>query len=403
MTFLFEDFSLDVRVRELRRGGERIALEPQVFDLLVYLIENRDRVVSRDDLIACVWGGRIVSESTLASRMNAVRQAIGDDGHAQRLIRTIMRKGMRFVGEVQPPGSSQPPAPEREVGRLPATDVRSPQSVTFCRAEDGVHLAIACTGGGPPLVKAANWLNHIEFDRESPVWSPFIDMLSSHSRLVRYDARGNGLSDWDVEDISFETFVSDLESVVDAAGLERFALLGMSQGAAVSIAYATRHPERVSKLILIGGFAQGWRKIGNKDEIAQREALEGLIRLGWGRDNPAFRQVFTSLFIPGGTPEQMRWFNDLQRISTSPDNALRIFRALADIDVVPLLPRVESPTLVLHSRGDARVPFAQGLALAHGIPDARFVALDSDNHVVLPHEPAWQRLSLEIQTFLTLP
>jgi DNA-binding winged helix-turn-helix (wHTH) protein/pimeloyl-ACP methyl ester carboxylesterase len=401
MTFLFEDFSLDIPSRELRRGAERIALEPQVFDLLVYLIENRDRVVSRDDLIASVWAGRIVSESTLASRINAVRQAIDDDGHAQRLIRTVMRKGVRFVGEVGLASASpRSPAPEREPRRPPSSGAETTQSVTFCRTKDGVHLAVACTGGGPPLVKAANWLTHIEFDRESPVWSPFIDMLSGHSRLVRYDARGNGLSDWDVEDISFETFVRDLESVVDAAGLERFALLGMSQGAAVSIAYATRHPERVSKLILIGGFAQGWRRIGNKDEIAQREALEGLIRLGWGRGNPAFRQVFTSLFIPGGTPEQMRWFNDLQRISTSPDNALRIFRALADIDVAPLLSRVQAPTLVLHSRGDARVPFSQGLALAHGIPDARFVALDSDNHVVLSHEPAWQRLSSEIRTFL---
>jgi len=399
MTFLFEDFSLDVPSRELRRGAERIALEPQVFDLLVYLIENHDRVVSRDDLIASVWGGRIVSESTLASRINAVRHALGDDGQAQRLVRTVMRKGVRFVGEV----ASAAPHPATQgggPGRSPPGGADMTQSVTFCRTADGVHLALACTGTGAPLVKAANWLNHVEFDRESPVWSPLIDMLSGHSRLVRYDARGNGLSDWDVEDISFETFVRDLETVVDAAGLERFALLGMSQGAAVSIAYATRHPERVSKLILIGGFAQGWRRICNKEEIAQREALEGLIRLGWGRDNPAFRQVFTSLFIPGGTPEQMRWFNDLQRISTSPDNALRIFRALAEIDVLPLLPRVQAPTLVLHSRGDARIPFSQGLALAHGIPDARFVALDSDNHVILSHEPAWQRLSSEIRTFL---
>jgi pimeloyl-ACP methyl ester carboxylesterase len=390
MLFLFENFSLDVGRRELRRGSGAIPVEPQVFDLLVYLIENRDRVVTRDDLIASVWGGRIVSESTLASRINAARAAIGDNGKDQRLIKTMPRKGLRFVGEVRPDAASSPPA----YGPPPAQDV------TFCRTADGVHLAIATSGSGMPVVKCANWLNHIEYDWQSPIWSPFIGALSNRFQLIRYDERGNGLSDWNVEDISFDAFVRDLETVVDTLGLERFALLGLSQGAAVSVAYATRHPERVSRLVLCGGYVLGHRTRADRHEIAQREALEQLIRLGWGQDNPAFRQVFTSLFIPGGTQEQMQWFNELQRISTSPDNACRLSAAFGVIDVSKELPQVRVPTLVMHSRGDARVPFEQGLRLAREIPGARFVALDSDNHVILSHEPAWERYMSEMMAFL---
>ncbi len=389
MVFLFEDFALDIGRRELRRGPQPVAVEPQVFDLLVYLIENRDRVVSRDDLIASVWGGRIVSESTLASRINAARHALGDSGDEQRLIRTIQRKGIRFVGELR--DSAPAPAP------LAGTTA---QDVTFCKTADGVHLAVATSGSGLPVVKCANWLNHIEYDWQSPIWSPFMHALSSRFRLIRYDERATGLSDWNVDDISFEAFVRDLETVVDNLGIERFALLGMSQGAAVAIAYATRHPERVSRLVIGGGYAQGFRKQGNPIQAGQREALESLVRHGWGQDNPAFRQVFTSLFIPGGTPEQMQWFNDLQRISTSPENAVRLLSCFGDIDVTDLLPKVTTPTLVLHARGDARVPFDQGLMLARGIPGARFVTIDSDNHIILSHEPAWDRYLGEIGGFL---
>jgi DNA-binding winged helix-turn-helix (wHTH) protein/pimeloyl-ACP methyl ester carboxylesterase len=389
MLFLFEDFALDVSRRELRRGSEPIPTEPQVFDLLVYLIENRDRVVSRDDLIASVWRGRIVSESTLASRINAARQALGDSGDAQRLIKTIQRKGIRFIGTLHNAG------PAAMQSAKPVA-----QDVTFCKTADGVHLAIAQSGSGRPLVKCANWLNHIEYDWQSPIWEPFIRELSSRFRLIRYDERATGLSDWNVKDISFEAFVHDLEAVADNLGLERFALLGMSQGAAVAIAYAARHPHRVSRLVLCGGYAQGFRKQGNPIQAGQREALESLVRHGWGQDNPAFRQVFTSLFIPGGTPEQMQWFNDLQRISTSPENAARLLSSFGDIDVVDLLPKVAAPTLVLHARNDARVPFDQGLMLARGIPGARFVALDGANHIVLAHEPAWDRYREEIAGFL---
>jgi pimeloyl-ACP methyl ester carboxylesterase len=194
--------------------------------------------------------------------------------------------------------------------------------------------------------------------------------------------------------------VRDLEAVVDGMGLEKFPLLGISQGAAVSIAYAARHPERVSRLVLVGGYVLGWRKREGEIEIKKREAIETLVRLGWGQDNPAFRQIFTSLFIPGGTPEQVQWFNDLQRVSASPENAIRLGRAFGEIDVSALLSKVTVPTLVVHARGDARVPFEQGLRLAREIPGAQFVALDSANHVTLSHEPAWARYTEEICAFL---
>jgi len=277
------------------------------------------------------------------------------------------------------------------------------QQIHFCTAADGVRIAYATTGSGSPLVKAANWLSHLEHDWRSPVWRHLLHELARDHRLVRYDQRGNGLSDWDVADISFEAFVRDLESVVDAAGLDRFALLGISQGCAVSIAYALRHPQRVTHLILYGGYARGWRKRGSQSEIERGEALLTLMRQGWGQENPAFRQLFTSLFIPEGTAEQIQWFNDLQRMTASPENAARIRRAFGEIDVRTLLPRVQAPTLVLHARHDAIAPFEQGRELGMSIPGARFIALEGRNHLLLEHEPAWPRFLDEVRRFLREP
>lgn len=274
------------------------------------------------------------------------------------------------------------------------------QEIRFCTTQDGVRIAFAAAGHGPPLVKTANWLNHLEFDWQSPVWRHLLSALTGEFRLIRYDERGNGLSDWTVEDLSIDVMVRDLETVVDAAGLGRFPLLGISQGCAVAALYAVRHPERVSRLVLHGGYARGWRARGDTAEIARREAMLTLVLQGWGQESPAFRQFFTSFYIPDGNAEQMQWWNDLQRISTSPQNAVRLMAAFSEIDVRPLLPRLSVPTLVLHSRGDAAVPFAAGRELATLIPGARFVPLDSRNHVILEQEPAWPRFLDEMRRFL---
>ena len=388
MIYSFGSCEVDVDRRELRKGGAAVHVEPQVFDLLVHLVRHPGRVVPKDELIQAVWNGRIISDSTLTSRISAARRAIV--AAPPGLIRTIPRCGYRFDGVVRELG--------RRGDRDPEADPQ--QAITFCRTADGVHLAIATAGSGPTLVKTANWLNHLEFDWRSPVWAPLFGRLAAQCRLVRYDERATGLSDWQAPQLSLHIFVQDLETVVDALGLGRFALFGISQGAPIAIAYAVRHPDRVSRLIVSGGFAQGWRRRGSAADMARAEASITLISQGWGQDNPAARQMFTSLIVPDATLEEMRWLNDLERVSASPENAIRLLHAIGDIDVLDLLPQVSVPTLILHSRSDARVPFEHGLLLARTIPNARFVALDSKNHLILSHEPAWQRYVDEVCGFL---
>jgi len=295
---------------------------------------------------------------------------------------------------------------KRKLLRTPKPPERSPrakqlrQEIRFCHSSDGTRIAYATVGEGPPIVKAANWLTHLEYDWESPVWRHMFAELSRDNTLVRYDDRGNGLSDWDVEDISFDAFCKDLESVVDALGLERFALFGLSKGASTSAAYAAKHPDRVSHLILCGGFATG-SLIDASDKKQEHEmAMRTIMRANWGAPNPAYRQLFTSTFMPEAKQEQMQWFNDLQRMTASPDNALRLRAATAHIDVRPLLPSIKCPTLCLHARGDAAVSYERGLALAGGIPNARFVTLESNNHLFREDEPAWPKFLEEIRHFL---
>jgi pimeloyl-ACP methyl ester carboxylesterase len=243
-------------------------------------------------------------------------------------------------------------------------------------------------------------MTHLEHDWRSPVWRHWMRELSRGRRLVRYDERGNGLSDWQAEDLSFEACKRDLEAVVEAEGLRRFPMLGISQGCAFAVAYAVEHPERVTRLVLYGGYARGWAMRGDSGQAATRAALGTLMRHGWGADNPAFRQMFTSLFVPDGTPEQARWFNELQRATASPENAVRLHEVFGQVQVEALLPRVRVPTLVLHCVGDSVVPFEEGRRLATAIPGARFVPLEGRNHILLEGEPAWARFTDEVHRFL---
>ena len=274
-----------------------------------------------------------------------------------------------------------------------------PQRLHNCRAPDGTRIAWAEAGDGFPLVKTANWLNHLTFDWESPLWRHWMTELTRDNRLIRYDERGNGLSDWN-SPLSFDAFVDDLETVVDAAGLERFDLFAISQGAAVAIAYALRHPGRIRKMVLLGGYALGWKGRLSGDALALREAMITLSKSGWGADNPAYRQLFTNLYIPGGTREQADWFNELQRVSTSPENAERLQHVLGEINVRDMLSKVAVPTLVMHARDDAVIPFQNGEYLAAKIPTARFVPLDSANHILLEDEPAWPQFLSAMRDFL---
>jgi DNA-binding SARP family transcriptional activator/pimeloyl-ACP methyl ester carboxylesterase len=290
----------------------------------------------------------------------------------------------------------------RELAPLtPAEETRLQQQIRFCRTADDVTIAYALTGEGPPLVKAANWLTHLDHDWHSPVWRHWLVDLSRRHTLIRYDERGCGLSDWDRADASFVTWGHDLEAVVDAAGLETFDLLGISQGGAVAVEYAARHPERVRRLVLYGTYAQGAVVRATDAEALRVHQLQvDLARLGWGHDNPSFRQVFTSQFMPGGSKELWDAFNELQRRTTSPENAARTLEVTGHIDVVAAARRVRAPTLVLHARHDQRPPFDQGRLMASLISDSRFVALESDNHILLADEPAWPQFLAEVEAFL---
>ena len=276
------------------------------------------------------------------------------------------------------------------------------QTIRYCHASDGVRLAYATVGTGPPLMKSAHWLGHLEYDWEFPIQRPMLLELAKVRTLVRYDARGNGLSDWDVPQISLDAWVSDMEAVANAAGLKRFPILGASQGGPVSIAFAARHPDRVSHLILYGSFAVGFNNRHNISAADKErfEAMKTLTKLGWGSDDPTFRQLFTSTMLPDATKEQTDAFNELQRLSASSEVAVRYLETVANLDVREYLPHLKAPTLVMHVRGDRRIPIDLSRELAANIPGARFVALPGVNHVMLEQDPGVSRFFEEIRSFL---
>lgn len=359
-------------------------------------LESRRRWVDR-------WMDALPFDRDAGQLAIAIRQKQGFRIQAAQLTRELEERfadaDLEFTADVAVPdqvpiGQHEPD----ESSRLPVPR----QSIRFVQAQDGTSIAWASVraNGGGPLVKAANWLSHLELDWEAPIWSPLFRTLSQHHRLIRYDERGCGLSDWEVDDIDFESFVTDLELVVDEAGLETFPLLGISQGAAVSIEYAARHPERVSKLILFGGYDRGWRHTASTEEEREREAVMVLTETGWGRDNPAYRHVFSRTFMPDATAEELAWFDDFQRRTTSANNAVRFLDAFSRIDVSHRLKYVSCPTLVIHSRGDQRIPISVGAALASGIPDARFAGIESPNHLLLGREPASEQFLKLITEFL---
>jgi DNA-binding winged helix-turn-helix (wHTH) protein/pimeloyl-ACP methyl ester carboxylesterase len=389
--YRFGPFHLDVRERRLSRGDDVIPLRLKVFDTLLVLVENAGRLVTKQELLTRVWPETTVEENNLNHNVSVLRKALGENATGQHYIETVPRVGYRFA------------APVDAVARLtgaPLLTAKARQDIRYCTTSDGIRLAYATAGSGTPLVKASNWLTHLDFEWDSPIWRHWYTALSRHHRLVRYDERGNGMSQRDVPDVSFDTWVRDLETVVDAAGLERFPLLGISRGGAIAIAYAVKHPERVTQLVLYGAFAVGLKHVGTPEELEARRALTSLLRLGWGLNNPAFCRTFTCRFIPEATPEHEQWFDELQRVSTSPKNAARLMERDDDIDVRPLLRQVKTPTLVIHCDRDHAVPPEKGHLLAAEIPGARYVSLPSANHLMLAEEPAWSLFLDELGLFL---
>ena len=390
--YRFGPFQLDVRERRLSRGAEVIPLRLKVFDTLRVLIENAGRLVTKQELLDTIWPETAVEENNLNHNVSVLRKALGEKATGQQYIETVPRVGYRFATPVE----TAQPRGEASV----ASAAKARQEIRYCTTSDGVRLAYASIGSGPPLVKASNWLTHLDFEWGSAIWRHWWSALSLHHRLVRYDERGNGMSQRDVPDVSFDTWVRDLETVVDAAGLDRFPLLGISRGGPIAIAYAVRHPERVSHLLLYGAFAAGVNHTGKPHEIEARRALASLMRLGWGLNNPAFCKVFTCRFIPQGTPQHEQWFDELQRVSTSPEYAARLMERDDDIDVRPLLSQVTTPTLVIHCDRDHAVAAEKGRQIAAAIPDARYVSLPGANHLMLEEEPAWAMFLDELGRFL---
>jgi pimeloyl-ACP methyl ester carboxylesterase/DNA-binding winged helix-turn-helix (wHTH) protein len=396
VTYEFGEFRIDAgrRLLQSRADGTPLPLTAKVFDTLLYLIEHRGELVEKATLMKAVWPKVVVEENNLNQSVSALRRALGERAGEHRYIVTEAGRGYRFVADVRVlVGFDMMEA--RAVQQVASMENSRPrQSIQFCTTADGVRLAWACTGTGYPLVRTAHWLSHVEHDWNSPVYRHLLTDLSQRYQLVRYDHRGNGLSDRDVAEISLQTFVTDLETVVDAAGLKRFALMGLSMGCPISIAYAARHPERLSHLILYGGFTARQRT------DAEMEAIATLMKVHWGQSNPAFRQMWTTAAMPEATLAEQDWFNEQQRLTTSAENVVRILRALHAMDVTGLLDRIRVPTLVLHARDDATIPLEAGRSMAARIPGARFVLLEGRNHMLLEHDPASRRFKEELFAFL---
>ena len=390
--YQFGPFHLDARERRLSRDGEVIPLRLKVFDTLLVLVENAGRLVTKQQLLETVWPETAVEENNLNHNVSVLRKALGERATGQQYIETVPRVGYRFAAPVETIGAPARPSP--------SAAAKPRQEIRYCTTSDGVRLAYATTGSGTPLVKASNWLTHLDFEWGSPIWRHWYAELSRHHQLVRYDERGNGMSQRDVDDVSFDTWVRDLETVADAAGLDRFPLLGISRGGSIAIAYAVKHPERVTHLVLYGAFASGLNHYGTPQQLEARRALTSLLRLGWGLNNAAFCKTFTCAFIPEAMPEHEKWFDELQRVSTSPENAARLMERDGNIDVRPLLPQIKVPTLVIHCDRDRVVKPERGRQVAAGIPGARYVSLPSANHLMLEEEPAWSLFLEELGLFL---
>lgn len=389
MIFRFADCTLDTARQSFMRGGEERHLEPQVFAFIAELARAEGAVVSKDHLIETVWQGLTVSEATISARVNAARTALGDTGKDQRMIRTVPKRGFQLVPEVV-----------TDVAKVPETAIESmAPAVRFATARDGALIAHAHNGSGPPLMRASHWLSHLELDWHCPVWQPFLTRLGADFTLHRYDQRGTGLTSRDLDNTDIDDFISDLRAVADAAGLTRFPIFAASQGVPVAIRFAALCPERVSRLVLYGGSAKGRALRPAMPGGLDEETMLGLIRTGWGReDSPVFRAL-TGAFMPDATPDQVTSFARIQNASISPENATVLRAAVDRFDVTGDLAQVRAPTLVIHARADAIHPIDQGRQIAAAIPDARFMMLDSRNHVPLPQDPAWEHMMQAVGRF----
>ena len=390
MRYAFADCDLDLESHVLRRGGEVVRAEPQVFDLIASLVSAQGRLVTYEELIARVWDGRFVSDSTVAARISAARSAVGDDGRRQAVIRTVHSRGLQLAVEVTTlTGDLQKPAGSQ------GSEQR--QVIRFTTSRDGTGIAWAESGEGPPLLRGGHWLGHLEHDWSSPVWRPLLDRLARGRRLVRYDPRGTGLSDRRMRGATVEELADDMEAVADAAGLERFPIYAISQSVPVAIALAARRPDRVSRLILLNGLVQGSTARGEPEKT---ETFVGMIRTGWGVPGSAFMRAIATVFMPRSTQGEVESLVEMQSLSATAEVAAEIRQIIGDIDVRHYLEKIKCPALVMHCSGDQVQSPEQSKLIARSLRHAEFHLCDSPNHIVTPSDPIWGPCIDEFDRFL---
>ncbi len=392
MIYRFANCTLDTSRHALTRDGAPVHVEPQVFALLEFLAERGGELVTRDEIVDRVWNGRIVSEAAISARIKSARVAVGDSGQTQSVIRTVTRRGLQMSADVLRDGEA-PAKPG------PAVPNEKP-TVRMATSRDGSGIAWSARGEGPPVVRAGHWITHLELDLASMIWRPWIDRMGAGRRLIRYDLRGTGLSERQCGPLSFEAFVDDLEAVVDAAGLDRFSLIGTSQSTAVSLEFAARYPERVDRIFSFGGFIQGAKVRDKALGHSMTDALSNMIMQGWGDPGSGFMTAFGSLFIPSASREQIDCFAEMQIQSATAEQAVAIREVNAAYDLVDRLADVKVPVCLVHARGDALHPFSQGQLMARCLPDAELHSVDSNNHILLPDEPAFAEMMDIYDSFL---
>ncbi|MCG6903350.1 MAG: alpha/beta hydrolase [Rhodobacter sp.] len=400
MIHSFANCELDPRSHSLRRAGVPVHVEPQVFDLLHLMVRSGNDMVSYDRVIQEVWAGRIVSDATLSSRISAARKAVGDTGSAQSIIRTIARRGLQLVVPVTMRRDVEAAAPEQATQPGPPEVAARQQIIRYVTSGDGVSIAYAISGRGPPLVRVGHWLTHLDLDWESPVWRPLIDRLGQTHTVFRYDQRGTGLSAREFPGRGIDEFVDDLRAVVDATGADRVPIFTASQGVPTALKFAVENPDRVSRLVLVGGYFQG-RYFRGSEEARQvaRTQLE-LVRAGWGKAGSPYLKLFSQIFMPGGTDAQLESFVAMMLASASPQNAARLRDVIDNFDISDIVSKVRARVLLIHARGDNVHPVEQSQTMARKIPGAELIVLDSPNHVPLPTDPAWQIIMDETERFL---
>ncbi|GAB5511834.1 MAG: alpha/beta fold hydrolase [Hyphomicrobiales bacterium] len=395
MTYEFADCVLDDTIHRLLRAGAPVHVEPQVFDLLLALARSAPGMLSYDDMIEQVWHGRIVSDATLSARISSARAAVGDSGKAQAVIHTIPRRGVQMACPVLATdaggAAASPPSPA-------PPSAAAHQTIRYTASADGTEIAYAVSGeDGPPLLRGAHWISHLEHDWQSPVWRPWLDRLGVGRRLIRFDARGTGLSERQPIRRAQEDFVADMVAVSNATGEVAVDIFAASQSVPVALAFAALWPARVRRIVLVNGFVQGSYVRGHK---AETDAMIAMIRAGWGLPGSPFVKAVATVFMPRATEDERTNFVEMQTYSASPDGAAAMRDAVGRFDVTGMLSQVTAPVLVMSSTGDAIHPPAQSRQLARALPNAEFSSLETDNHAIAPSDPAFSTMMDATDRFL---